>query len=129
MNKVFFSISILLFLFLATSCQKKLKSIDPNGEVSFIVRLPSIALARFEARCVSSDIFLDRVIIQSPSSTYFTEEFNHNRYEKNEAFLFGNLAAEDGMWLITFVGVSAITNIDFQQIVPYEMVIGVDDDN
>ncbi len=115
-------------LFLANSCRKTLNPSDTD-EISFLLRLPSIAQARFEARCVSEDVFLDQVKIQSPSSSYITEEFEHHRYAKDEVFLFGNGEAEDGLWLITFIGTSAITNEEFRLIVPYEMVIAVDDND
>jgi len=126
MNKILFSIIVVAILALTNSCKKTL---DPSSEdgISFLVRLPSIAQARFEARCVSEDIFLDQVKIQSPSALYVSEEFNHQRIAKNEFFFFGNNDAEDGLWLITFVGTSAITNKEFNIIVPYEMLIAVDD--
>ncbi len=128
MSKSFLSIFILAVLILATSCRKTLKPPD-DDRISFIVRLPSISQARFEARCVTEDILLDQVIIQSPSAGIFTEEFYHQGIAKDEIFLFGNQEAEDGLWLITFIGVSSITNYDFHQIVPYEMLISGDDDN
>lgn len=128
MNRVTLSVFFLSVLFLTTSCQKTLEPSDTDG-ISFLVRLPSLAQARFEARCVSEDVFLDLVIIQSPSSSYITEEFEHQRYARDEVFLFGNSAAEDGLWLITFVGTSAITNEEFRQIVPYEMLIAGDDND
>jgi len=126
MNKVFLSVFLLSFLFLAMSCKKTLGPADKD-KLSFIVRLPSITIARFEAYCATEDIFLDQVNVQSPSALYFTEEYNHQRIAKDEIFIFGNHAAEDGLWLITFVGSSAITNADFNIIVPYEMVIIADD--
>lgn len=126
MNRAILSVFFLSVLFLATSCQKTLEPSDSAG-ISFLVRLPSLAQARFEARCVSEDVFLDQVIIQSPSSSYITEEFEHQRYAKDEIFFFGNSEVEDGLWLITFIGTSAITNEEFRQIIPYEMVIAVDD--
>jgi hypothetical protein len=115
-------------LFLNTSCKRTLELSNEDG-ISFIVRLPSIAIAQFEARCVTEGIFLDQVKIQSPSSIYITEEFNHQRYARDEVFFVGNNEAEDGLWLITFIGTSAITNQEFHQIVPYEMVIAVDDND
>jgi len=126
MNRAILSVFFLSVLFLTTSCQKTLEPSDSAG-ISFLVRLPSLAQARFEARCVSEDVFLDQVIIQSPSSSYITEEFEHRRYAKDEIFFFGNSEVEDGLWLITFIGTSAITNEEFRQIIPYEMVIAVDD--
>lgn len=126
MNRALLLVFLLPVLFLTTSCRKTLKPSDTDG-LSFLVYLPSIAHARFEAQCVSEDVFLDQVKIQSPSSSYITEEFGHQRYAKDEIFMFGNSEAEDGLWLITFIGASAITNEEFHQIVPYEMVIAVDD--
>lgn len=126
MNRALLLVFLLPVLFLTTSCRKTLKPSDTDG-LSFLVHLPSIAYARFEAQCVSEDVFLDQVKIQSPSSSYITEEFGHHRYAKDEIFMFGNSEAEDGLWLITFIGTSAITNEEFHQIVPYEMVIAVDD--
>lgn len=126
MRRALLSVFFLSVLFLNTSCRKTIEPSDDDG-ISFLVRLPSIAQARFEARCVSEDIFLDQVKIQSPSSIYITEEFNHQRYARDEVFLVGNNEAEDGLWLITFIGTSAITNQGFHQIVPYEMFIAVDD--
>ncbi|MDA3905952.1 MAG: hypothetical protein PF484_07740 [Bacteroidales bacterium] len=130
MNKTRIFVIFLVVLFMtSTSCRKTLDPIDNDGKVSFLIRLPSIAIARFEARCISEDIFLDQVRIQSPSSAFFVEEFNHQRIPKNEIFVVGNHESVDGLWLITFIGTSAITDRDFQQIVPYEMVIAADDDN
>ena len=128
MNRALLLGLLLPVLFLTTSCGKTLDPSDTDG-ISFLLRLPSIAQARFEARCVSEDVFLDQVKIQSPSSSYVTEEFEHQRYAKDEVFLFGNGVAEDGLWLITFIGTSAITNEEFRLIVPYEMFIAGDDDN
>lgn len=128
MNRALLSVFLLSVFFLTTSCRKTLEPSDTDG-LSFLLRLPSIAQARFEARCVSEDVFLDQVKIQSPSSRYVTEEFAHQRYAKDEIFKFGNGEAEDGLWLITFIGTSAITNEEFHQIVPYEMVIAVDDND
>ena len=114
-------ISVLIF---TNSCRK---TIEPSDGMSFLLRLPSTAQARFEASCSTEDIFLDEVKIQSPSSSYITEEFGHQGFAKDEVFLFGNGEAEDGLWLITFIGTSAITNEYFRQIVPYEMFIAGDD--
>lgn len=126
MNKSVLSLFLLVFVLGAFSCKKTLELSDTDG-ISFLVRLPSIAQARFEARCVSEAVFLDQVSVQSPSSGYITEEYNHQRFEKDELFTFGSNDVEDGLWLITFVGTSVITNEDFRKIVPYEMVIAVDD--
>ena len=128
MNRALLSVFFLSVFFLTTSCRKTIEPSDTDG-ISFLLRLPSIAQARFEARCSTEDIFLDQVKIQSPSSSYITEEFEHQRYAKDEIFFFGNGEAEDGLWLITFIGVSAITNEEFHQIVPYEMFIGVDEND
>ncbi len=125
MNKVIFSISVLILLFSSSSCRKILPPADISETVSFLVRLPSLAIARFEVRCVSEGIFLEQVKIQSPSGGYITEEYDNQRIEKNEIFLAGNQEAEDGMWLITIVGSSAITNGTFHKILPFEMVISV----
>jgi hypothetical protein len=128
MKRILVLVLFLSVLFLANSCRKTIDPSDTDG-ISFLLRLPSIAQARFEARCVSEDIFLDQVKIQSPSSSYITEEFEHQRYAKDEPFLFGNGAAEDGLWLITFVGSSAITNKEFRLTVPYEMLITADEND
>lgn len=128
MNKALFLVFLLSVLFLISSCRKTIDLADDEG-VSFLVRLPSIALARFEAHCVSEDVFLDQVKVQSPNSSYIIEEFGHQRYAKDELFLFGNSEAEDGLWLITFIGTSAITDEEFHQIVPCEMNIAADDND
>ena len=121
-------LSLVLFLALLSACQKTIKPSDQNG-LSFLVRLPSIAQARFEGRCVSEPVFLDQVIVQSPSALYYNIDFNHQRFEKEEVFTFGSGEVEDGTWLITFVGSSAITDESFRKIVPYDMYIGVDENN
>lgn len=126
MNKVL--LSLFLLFFLTTSCRKTLDPINGDGKISFFIRLPSLTIARFEAKCNTEDIYLDQVRIQSPSGGYFTEDFSHHRIAKNEIFTVGNQDSEDGLWLITFIGSSAITNSNFQQIVPYEMVISTNDD-
>lgn len=106
-----------------SSCTKTLKPSGQDGEIAFFIRLPSITWARFEARCTTEDIFLDQVRIQNPSGGLVTEEFDHQRIPKNEIFSIGNQEPEDGLWLITFIGTSAITNANFQQTTPYEMFI------
>lgn len=123
MNKVFFSISVLILLFSGSSCRKILPPADISETVSFLVSLPSLAIAQFEVRCDTEDIFLDQVQIQSPSGGYITEEFDNQRIARNENFLVGNQVAEDGMWLITFIGSSAITDATFRKSYGYEMVI------
>ena len=128
MNKTFLSVILLAFLILATSCRKTIDPSDEDG-VSFIVRLPSISQARFEVRCVSEDVILDVVSVQSPSALYFTEEFHYQLFTKDEVFFVGNHEAEDGLWLITFIGTSAETHAGFHIIVPYEMVIAGDDND
>lgn len=92
-----------------------------------MVRLPSVSIARFEVRCVTDDIYLDQVIIQSPSAEYYTIDFDHVSYARDEAFLVGNYPSEDGTWLITFAGIRVITDAEFQKTVPYEMYLGIDD--
>ena len=128
MNRALLFAFGLFVLIGSTSCRKTIEPSDTDG-ISFLVRLPSIAQARFEARCVSEDVFLDQVTIQSPNASSITEEFSHQRFAKDEVFLVGNNEAEDGLWLITFVGTSAITNEEFHKIVPYEMMIAVDDND
>lgn len=125
MNKYRLSFVILAVVLMTTisSCTKTLTLSNQEGEVAFFIRLPSLTWARFEARCTSEDIFLDQVRLQSPSGTFVTEEYDHQRIPKNEIFSIGNQEPEDGLWLITFIGTSAITNIDFQQTAPYEMLI------
>jgi len=127
MSKIFLSISLLVVLIMATSCRKTLRQIDQEGEVSFLVRLPSLAQARFEARCISEDIFLYQVKIQSPSATLQTIDFFNQRIAMNEIFTFGSLDSEDGTWLITFIGTDAIANKSFQKTYPYVMSIEGDD--
>ena len=126
MKRVLVSVLFLSVLLFANSCRK---TIEPSDGISFLLRLPSTAQARFEAQCSTEDIFLDEVKIQSPNSSYVTVEFEHQRYAKDEVFLFGSSEAEDGLWLITFIGTSAITNEEFRIIVPYEMLIAGDDSN
>lgn len=124
MKRELIAVLLLSVLFCTNACKK---TIEPTDGISFFLRLPSTAQARFEASCTTEDIFLDEVKIQSPSASYITEEFGHQRYAKDELFMFGNSEAEDGLWLITFIGTSAITNEEFRQIVPYEMLIAGDD--
>lgn len=123
MNKILFSISVLILFLFSSSCRKILPPADISGKIAFTVRLPSIAIAQFEAYCITEDIFLDEVRIQSPSGGFLTQKFDHQRIAKNEIFSVGNQEAVDGMWLITFIGSSAITDATFRKIVPYEMVI------
>lgn len=125
MNKALLSLLFLSVLFLTVSCRKTLSPPD-NDKITFIVRLPSITIARFEASCSTEDIFLDQVKVQSPGALYFTEEYNHQRIKKDEVFTFGNYASEDGLWMITFIGSSTITDASFNITVPYEMVIIAD---
>jgi len=126
MYKSVLTFGLLLLVVGFTSCRKTLNPAS-GDEISFLVRLPSLSIARFEVRCVTDDINLDQVIIQSPSSEYYTIDFNHVSYARDEAFLVGNYQSEDGTWLITFVGTRAITDTEFQKIVPYEMYLGIDD--
>lgn len=129
MNKTRISIFFLVVLFMTTtSCRKVLEPVNSEGEITFFLRLPSLTLGRFEAQCVTEDIFLDQVRVQSPSGSYIIDEFDHQRIVKNEIITVGNQEAEDGLWLITFMGTSAITNKDFQKTIPYEMVIGSTED-
>ncbi len=125
MNKfhIAFVISMLVLATTISSCTKTLKPSSQDGEIAFFIRLPSLTWARFEARCTTEDIFLDQVRIQNPSGGLVTEEFNQQRIPKNEIFAIGNQEPEDGLWLITFIGSSAITNADFQLTMPYEMSI------
>jgi len=125
MNKfhIAFVISMLVLATTISSCTKTLKPSGQDGEIAFFIRLPSLTWARFEARCTTEDIFLDQVRIQNPSGGLVTEEFNQQRIPKNEIFAIGNQEPEDGLWLITFIGSSAITNADFQLTMPYEMSI------
>lgn len=127
MYKTLLSLFLLSVLLLASSCKKTLELAN-DDKVSFIVRLPSSTIAHFEIRCVSEDIFLEQVKIQSPSGGFVTEVFDNQRIAINEIFLVGNQLAADGTWLITILGNSAITNANFNIIVPYEMVL-IGDDN
>ncbi|MBN2235919.1 MAG: hypothetical protein JW729_00070 [Bacteroidales bacterium] len=126
MKKILFLILLVSTILITISCKKVLDTAEID-KLTFLVRLPSIAQARFEARCVSESVFIDRVIVQSPSSYYITEEFQHQQFAIDETFMVGNLDAEDGLWFITFIGTSALTNEDFRQIVPYEMALSADD--
>lgn len=130
MNKYRLSYVIVVLVLMTSifSCKKTLTPANQVGEVAFFIRLPSLTWARFEARCTSEDIYLDQVRLQSPSGSFITEEFDHQRIPKNEIFSIGNQEPEDGLWLITFIGTSAITNIDFQRTAPYEMLIEGDDE-
>ena len=125
MNKIqiAFVVSMLVLVATISSCTKTLNPSGQDGEIAFFVRLPSLTWARFEARCTTEDIFLDQVRIQNPSGGIVTEEFDHQRIPKNEIFSIGNQEPEDGLWLITFIGTSAITNADFQKTASYEMFI------
>lgn len=127
MNKVFLLVFLLTTVICTSSCKKTIEPSDDEG-VSFIVRLPSIAQARFEIRCASEDIVLDIVSVQSPSALYFTQEFHYQLIAKDEIFFVGNHEAEDGLWLITITGTSAETHQGFHKIIPYEMVISADND-
>ena len=126
MKKVLFSIGLISILLLTSSCKKILKPNEDDSKVSFVVRVYTTAFARFEAQCVSEDIFLDKIIVQSPSALSYIEEMGHVQLGKDEFFAFGNQEAEDGVWLLTFIGVTALTDEAFQTIVPYEMVIIAD---
>ncbi|HAG15476.1 MAG TPA: hypothetical protein DCG69_02995 [Bacteroidales bacterium] len=126
MNKTFYYIVFLIVVLVSGSCRK---TIDPSndGDTAFVVRLLSLQEARFEAYCTTEDVFLDKVMIQSPNGLNFVQEYEHQYFTKGETFIFGNLAADDGMWLLTFIGTSAITDKTFQVITPYDMILLPDD--
>lgn len=126
MHKSVLTFGLLLLVIGFTSCRKTLNPVS-SDEMSFMVRLPSVSIARFEVRCVTDDIYLDQVIIQSPSAEYYTIDFDHVSYARDEAFLVGNYPSEDGTWLITFAGIRVITDAEFRKTVPYEMYLGIDD--
>lgn len=127
MKKFVFILSLIIIVISNNSCKKVLKGFKQDGEISFLIRLPSIAQSRFEAKCVTEDILLFQVKIQSPNNSVQTIDFQNQYFSINEAFIFGNLATEDGTWFITFIGTSALTNLSFSKTQPYEMVIEGDD--